>query len=254
MDLFLQGSHSYVIIADYYSKYPWIKKLEATSSKDVISALRFCFAEFGILEEVISDDGKQLSRREYQYFAAEYGFKLSTSSPYYPKGHWFIERQVQTIKNPLKKCDVHGTDHYLALLQLTANPIDSRLPSNSKSLQNRQLKTTLHAIIRPPANNEAIRAPLQSWQVYTKHDAHAKELPQLLPKQHVWVQNTSTKQWYKAVVKSKADTPRSYVVLTPDGDKRRNRVHFKDAGIPNIVPNAQPYPQGSVQISHLQIG
>ena len=57
MDLFFQGSHWYVIIADYYSKYPWIKKLEAISSKEVISAVKFCFSEFGIPEEVISTIG-----------------------------------------------------------------------------------------------------------------------------------------------------------------------------------------------------
>ena len=41
-------------------------------------------------------------------------------------------------------------------------------------------------------------------------------------------------------------TPRSYAVSTPDGDKRRNRIHLKDAGIPKVVPNAQPNPKGSV--------
>ena len=225
MDLFFQGSHWYVIITYYCTKYPWIKKLKAISSKDIISALKFCSTKFGIPEEVISDNGKLFTGREYQDFVAKYGFKLTTGSSYYPEGHWFIERQVQTINNPLNKCDGDDTDHYLALLQLRTTHIDSMLPSSGELLQNRQLKPTLHVIIRPPANNEAIRASLQSRQVYTNHDAHAKELPQLLPKQHVWIQNTLTKEWYKAVVKSRAETPRSYVVSTPDGDKRRNRIH-----------------------------
>ena len=163
-----------------------------------------------------------------------------------PKGHGFIERQVQTIKNLLNKCDGDGTDHYLTLLQLTATPTDSRLPSPGELLQSRQLKTTLPAIIRPPANSESNRASLQSKQEYTNHDAHSKELPHLQSKQHVWVQNTLTKQWYKATVKSRAETPRSYVVSTPDGDKGRNSIHLKDAVFPKVVPNAQPNPKGSV--------
>ena len=65
MDLFFQDSHWYVIIAAYYSKYPWIKKLEAISSKEVIYALKVCFSEFGIPEEVISDNGKQFTGREH---------------------------------------------------------------------------------------------------------------------------------------------------------------------------------------------
>ena len=87
MDLFFQGSHWFVIIADYYSYYPWINKLEAISSKEVISALMFRFSEVCIPEEGISDNGKQFTGREKQYFAAKYGFKLTTSSPYYPAGH-----------------------------------------------------------------------------------------------------------------------------------------------------------------------
>ena len=111
------------------------KKLEAIPSKEVISSLKFCFSEFGIPEEVTSDNGKQFTGRQYQYFAAKYGFKLTTSSPYYPKGYGFIERQVQTIKHLLNKCNGDGTDHYLALLQLRATPIDRRLPSLGELLQ-----------------------------------------------------------------------------------------------------------------------
>ena len=33
---------------------------------------------------------------------------------------------------------------------------------------------------------------------------------------------------------------------TPDGHKRRNRIHLEDAGIPKVVPNAQSKPKGSV--------
>ena len=118
MDLFFQDSHWYVIIADYYSKYPWIKKLEAISSKEVISALKLCFSEFGVPDEVTSDNSKQFTVREYWDFAAEYRFKLIMSGPYYPKGHRFIERQLYTIKSLPNKCDGDGTDDYLALLEL----------------------------------------------------------------------------------------------------------------------------------------
>ena len=174
VDLFLHDSSWYVIVADCYSKYPWIFQLAAISSKDVIPTLKFCFSEFGIPEEVISDNGPQFTAKEYQEFAAQYGFRLTTSSPYYPKGHGFIERQVQTIKNLLRKCAKDGSDPYLALLQLRSTPLDIRTPSPGELLQNRQLRTTLPVIMRPPANSEAVRAALQSRQVYTNHDAHAK--------------------------------------------------------------------------------
>ena len=233
------GKHQYIRLRIEIHHCPWIFQLAAISSKDVISALKFCFSEHGIPEEVISDNGPQFTAREYQDFAAQYGFRLTTSSPYYPKGHGFIERQVQTIKNLLSKCAKDGSDPYLALLQLRSTPLDSRTPSPGELLQNRKLRTTLPVIIRPPPNSEAVRAALQSRQVYTNHDAHAKELSKLLPTQPVWVQNTLTKKWEKGVIKSQAETPRSYIVLTPQGEKRRNRIHLREAGIStNAVPKA----------------
>ena len=155
-------------------------------------------------------------------------------------GHGFIKRQVPTIKNLLSKCAKGGSDPYLALLQLRSTPLDSRTPSSGELLQNRQLRTTLPVIIRPPPNSEAVRAALQSRQVYTNHDALAKELSKLLPTQPVWVQNTLTKKWEKGVIKSQAETPRSYIVLTPQGEKRRNRIHLREAGISiNAVPKVE---------------
>ena len=221
VDLFLHDSLWYVTVAGYYSKYPWTFQLAAVSSKDVISALKFCFSEFGIPEEVISDNGPQF-----------------TSSKY-PRGHGFIKRQVQTIKNLLGKCVKDGSDPYLTLLQLSSTPLDSRTPSPGELLQNRQLRTTLPVIIRPPTNSGAVRAALQSRQVYTNHDAHAKELGKLLPIQAMQVQNTLTKKWEKGVIKSQAETPRNYIVITLQGERMRNRIHLREAGIStNTVPQA----------------
>ena len=124
----------YVIVADYYSKYPWIQALPATVSKDVISAFKSCFSEYGIPEDVISDNGSQFTCQEYQLFAASYGFRLTTSSPHYPRGHGFVKWQVQTIKKLLPKCSQDGSDPFLALLQLRTTPIDSRTPSPSELL------------------------------------------------------------------------------------------------------------------------
>ena len=147
----------------------------------MISALKFCFSDFGIPEEIICDNGPQLTSREYQDFAAKYGFKLTTSTPFYTKGHGYIERQIQTIKNLLKKCDEDKSDPHLALLQLRTTPIDNRTPSPSQLLQNRQLRTTLPAIIRPPPDSEQVRESLQSRQVLTTMMLMPKGKPSSYP-------------------------------------------------------------------------
>ena len=71
-----------------------------------------------------------------------------------------METQLQTIKNLLSKCAKDGSDPYQALLQLMSTPLDGRATSSGELLQNRQLRTTLPVIIRPPSNTEAVRAAL----------------------------------------------------------------------------------------------
>ena len=67
----------------------------------MISALESIISEYGSVEEIICDNWKQFMAQEYKNFAAQYGIKLTTSSPYHPKGQGFIERQIETIQeNP----------------------------------------------------------------------------------------------------------------------------------------------------------
>ena len=97
VDIFFQGGKCYLLIADYYSKFPIIHSLPSVTSKDVISAVSSSISVFAIPDEIISDNGSQFVAKEYHDFAARYGFKLTTSSPHYPSGTSFINRQVQTI-------------------------------------------------------------------------------------------------------------------------------------------------------------
>ena len=169
----------------------------------MISALKSCFAEYGITEYIISDNGSQFTSQEYQLFAPSYGFKLTTSSPHYPRGHGFVHQEVQTIKKLLTKCSQDGSDPFLALLQLRTTPIDNKTPSPSGLLQNRKLHTTLSVNIRPPPNSEAIRPSPQVMQRFSHHDTHAKEMIDLIPRQHVWVQDPHNRTWYEGTIVSR---------------------------------------------------
>ena len=165
----------------------------------------------------------------------------TTSSPHYPKGHGFIERQVKTIKKMFARCDEDSTNYYLALQELWATPINSNLQSPAELLFSRQLKTTLPAIIWPPHNSEAVRASLKARQDYSRYDAHSKEKPDLLPTQPIWVQDTISKKWNPGVVKSQAEIPHSYIIQTPQGEYRRNHLHLKEAAIPTTSSRVSEY-------------
>ena len=50
-------------------------------------------------------------------FASEWKIDVVTPSPHYPKSNGFIERNVQTIEQLLKKADGAKQDAFLALLK-----------------------------------------------------------------------------------------------------------------------------------------
>ena len=112
MDLFVLNGVNYVVIVDYFSRYPEVIKLRSTTSSTLIDAVIAVVSRHGIPESVRSDNGPQFSSREFAKFAASYGFKHTTSSPYFSQSNGLVERTVQTVKNILKG----NQDPYLAIL------------------------------------------------------------------------------------------------------------------------------------------
>ena len=84
-DLFYLDGQDYLLVADYYSKFPIVRKLTQTSSRNIIAQLKGIFEEQGIPRKLISDNGPQYTSQEFQHFTAEWKFEHVTSSPYYPQ-------------------------------------------------------------------------------------------------------------------------------------------------------------------------
>ena len=80
-DLFHFKGSTYLIVVDYFSRYPEVQKLASTSSRSVIEVLKTIFSRFGIPEVVVSDNGPQYSSLEFKQFAEGYDFCHTTSSP-----------------------------------------------------------------------------------------------------------------------------------------------------------------------------
>ena len=76
---------------------------------------------------------------------------------------------------------------------------------------------------------------------FSRYDAQTNELPQLLPKQLVRLQDPSTKKWsIPREVIQKAETPNTNVVRTHKGVLRRNQIHMMEAAMPGPqVPTKQ---------------
>ena len=121
-DVLEYGGRSYLVVVDYYSKYPEVHQLTNKTASGIVSVLKPMFARHGIPDKFVSDN-MPFSRTAFHNFAATWGFSLVTSSPLYPKLNGQSERFVQTVKNMMRKTMKEGKEPHLALLEYRNTPL-----------------------------------------------------------------------------------------------------------------------------------
>ena len=233
-DIFFFDDDEYLIIVDYYSKYPFVRKLPRTqsNSKTVVNLTKQIFSEQGVPRVVRSDNGPHF-QGQYPEFAKEYGFQHITSSPHYPRSNGFVESQIKIVKQTLKKAKKSQTDPNMALLCLRATPVDNKLASPAELLLGRPVQDNLPRKISGSVEGDDVILRLHEKQAKQKahHDQHATLLPTLIPGQKVTIENPRTHLWEPAEIQEKIhNLPRSYVVSTPTGGElRRNRSQIRES-------------------------
>ena len=65
--------------------------------------LRPLFAQFGLPETIVTDNGSCFVSADFQHFLTMNGIKHITSAPYHPSTNGLAERAVQIVKKGLKK-------------------------------------------------------------------------------------------------------------------------------------------------------
>ena len=108
-------------------------------SNNVICHLKSQFAKYGILDELISDNGPQYSSLAFREFSNDYGFVHTASSPKFPQANGEAERAVQTIESLLKKAH----DPYEVLLNYRNTPLGGMGLPPAQLLMGCRLKTSL---------------------------------------------------------------------------------------------------------------
>ena len=227
MDHFYQNGRLYLLVCDYFSKFPFIFQTKSTSFAYIKEQLEELFGLEGAPDEIMSDNGPPFSSREFNTFLSGLGIKHTTSSPNYPQTNGFIERQIQTVKRLMEKATATGRSFQEALTGLRATPIAEGMPSPAEILHGRSL-TTRKAI---SVDLNAVRQHLIQLQAkYIKqHDKarRARSQRALVRGEEVYHLSAGN-NWVIGIITGTRDSGRSYDVLTEGGTSlRRNRSHLK---------------------------
>ena len=226
IDYFAFDGNSYVLICDYFLKFPFLYRAK-TSFWSLRDRLIDLFSIEGYPDEIVSDNGPLFQSKEFAKFLSGLGIKHTTSSPGYPCSNGFIEQHIQTVKIMLSKSsNTRSFQEVLADLRTTR--IGTGLPSPAEILHGRNLTTRVQAEI----DIKAIRSALQERQLKMTldHDTsrRAKKARPLVVGERVHVLGPGNK-WIDAFVTGITDSGRSYETQgeATGGQLTRNHSHIR---------------------------
>ena len=226
MDYFNFNGTSYVLISDYFSKFPYMFKAK-TSFWSLQDHLINLFAIEGYPDEVVTDNGPPFSSQEFNRFLSKLGITHTTSSPHYPRSNGSVERMVQTVKNMLLKSP--NTQSFQEVLaDLRATRIGTGLPSPAEILHGRNPATKVACHV----DYKAIRAVLQERQMKMKlsydKSHRAKKARPLVVGERCYALGPRDK-WLDCFIVGICDTERSYdiQVEATGANLMRNHSHIR---------------------------
>ena len=226
IDYFAFDGNSYVLICDYFSKFPFLYRAK-TSFWSLRDRLIDLFSIEGYPDEIVSDNGPPFQSKEVAKFLSGLGIKHTTSSPGYPCSNGFIEWHIQTVKNMLSKSSNTGSFQEV-LADMRTTRIGTGLPSPAEILHGRNLTTRVQAEI----DIKAIRSVLQERQLkmMLDHDLsrRAKKARPLVMGERCHVLGPGNK-WIDAFITGITDSGRSYETQVEATGKQltRNRSHIR---------------------------
>ena len=214
-DYFTHKGKYYLLIADMFSKYPFIYKVHSKTTDSIIHCFQDLFSQFGKPQCFFSDNGPPFSSEPFSQFLTSHAIDHITSSPLYPRSNGFIERQIKTIKTYLATAHASNTSLYHLLQTLHSTPIGPSLPSPHEILLNCTDPKPGH--LSTPIDLEQVRDYLITKKSVQKHyynkRHNTRPLPNLSPSQDVlFLSPVDQMSYLEGTIVSGANTPRSCII------------------------------------------
>ena len=220
-DIFHYESQPYLLIVDYTSRFPIVRRLKSMSAQHIIEHFKSIFSEYGWPDTVVSDNGPCYAAETFTNLMKEYAVNHITSSPHYPQSNGLVEKFVQIVKNLFYKVKEEGADINKYLMIYCNTPLASTSKSPMQMLQQRSttLQLPMSNVARRRLGIIAEQQPTRNQHLPT-HEFHIG--------QDIMCQSPITKRWFPVKIKALCLEPRSYQIETPEGiTYRRTQNHLK---------------------------
>ena len=110
----------FLIAVDAFSKWPKVVEMTSTTAEQTIQVLRNIFANHGLPEQLVSDNGPQFVSSDFAEFCKSNAIKHLWVAPYHPASNGLAERMVQTFKQAMRRTKNEGPlQHRIANFLLT---------------------------------------------------------------------------------------------------------------------------------------
>jgi len=154
--------HMFLVLIDAHSKWIEVFKTSAATSKVTIECLRCVFAQFGLTEMVVTDNGPCFSSREFAKFLQTNGVHHAKSAPYHPASNGLTERAVQIFENGMQKfTEGNWTDRLSRFLfHYRSTPHSTTGVTPAELLLGRKLRSRLD-VLRPDLGSKVMRRQME---------------------------------------------------------------------------------------------
>ena len=246
-DIFEFDGKKYLMVVDYYSRFPVIRLLDNMTSHAVCNHFTSILAEYGLPATIISDFGSQYISERFKTKCKLSGITLRFSSPYHHQANSLAERTIGTCKSLLKKALEKNECPYTALWMYRTTPLDDQMPSPHELLFGRKPQTTLPSTrstlkskhpngdLHQEANQKRQERQAEFYDRKTGSDKRI--LHNMEP---VFVRNTLKNTWQPAIVLNRpqpTECPRTYTVDIQGKIYQRTREHLRPRSKNETVPS-----------------
>ena len=127
-------SQKYIVVAiDYTSKFAALHSCTDISSNRIVKWLDELFCEYGLVSQIVTDNGRQFVSERFEQFLAARDIQHIRTTPYHPESNGLVERFNRLLKTGIQAFTRKGLPWNEGLRQLLINYRGNPHGSDNKS-------------------------------------------------------------------------------------------------------------------------